>query len=96
LSEQRVLGRTDTRLVTSAGLLLLVIAVLGLFFPYVLIAPLAFVLIWMSIALLTRAGSMRKERRSQGLPSTRVRQAAPTNNTTSLPPARPARQQPPS
>jgi cardiolipin synthase A/B len=96
LSEQRVLGRTDTRVVTSAGLLLLVIAVMGVFFPYVLIAPIVLVLVWMSIALLTRASSLRKERRSHGLPATRVRPAAQTKNSTSLPAARPGRQQPPS
>jgi cardiolipin synthase len=75
LSDQRVLGRTDTRLVAVAGIVLLAIAVLGLLLPLVVIVPLAIVLVWMGLALLVRATSLRKERRSQGLPSTRVRPA---------------------
>ncbi len=57
-------------------MLLLAIAVLGLFLPFVVIVPLAAVFVWMGLALLIRATSLRKERRSQGLPSTRVRPAA--------------------
>jgi cardiolipin synthase A/B len=82
LSEQRVLGKTDTRLVGFAGMILLAIAVLGLLLPLVVIVPLALVLVWMGFALLVRATSLHKERRSQGLPSTRVRPA------TSVDPAR--------
>jgi cardiolipin synthase len=75
LSEQRVLARTDSRLVGVAGALLLVIAVLGVVWPLAIMVPLAILLVWLGLALLIRAGSLRSERRAQGLPSTRVRAA---------------------
>ena len=77
LSQQRVLARTDARLVATSGLTLLAIAVLGIFWPLVVIAPLAIVLLWIGFVLLIRAFSLRRERRSQGLPATRVRPASP-------------------
>jgi cardiolipin synthase len=77
LSEQRVLARTDARLVAIAGLILLAIAVVGVFWPLVIVLPLAVILLWISAALLIRAAAIRSERRARGLPSTRVR-AAPT------------------
>ena len=75
LSEQRVLARTDARLVASSGLVLLTIAGLGVFWPLVVIVPLAIVLVWIGLVLLIRAFTLRRERRSQGLPATRVRPA---------------------
>ena len=75
LSEQRVLARTDARLVASSGLVLLAIAALGVFFPLVVIVPLAIILVWIGLVLLMRAFTLRRERRSQGLPATRVRPA---------------------
>jgi cardiolipin synthase A/B len=75
LSEQRVLARTDARLVASTGLALLAIAVLGVFWPLVVIVPLAAVCVWIGLVLLIRAFTLRQERRSQGLPATRVRPA---------------------
>jgi cardiolipin synthase len=75
LSEQRVLARTDARLVGSAGLVLLAIAVLGVIWPLAVIVPLAIVLVWVGFVLLIRAFTLRRERRSQGLPATRVRPA---------------------
>ena len=75
LSEQRVLARTDARLVASSGLVLLAIAVLGVVWPLVVIVPLAIVLVWIGLVLLIRAFTLRRERRSQGLPATRVRPA---------------------
>jgi cardiolipin synthase A/B len=75
LSEQRVLGRTDSRLVASSGIVLLAIAVLGVLWPLVVIVPLAIILVWVGLVLLVRAFTLRRERRSQGLPATRVRPA---------------------
>jgi cardiolipin synthase A/B len=75
LSEQRVLARTDARLVASAGLAMLAIAVLGVIWPLAVIVPLAVVLVWVGLVLLIRASTLRRERRSQGLPATRVRPA---------------------
>jgi cardiolipin synthase len=75
LSEQRVLARTDARLVGTAGALLLIIGILGVVWPLVIMVPLAIVLFWLSAALLIRAASLRRQRRSQGLPATRVGRA---------------------
>jgi cardiolipin synthase A/B len=75
LSEQRVLARTDARLVASSGLALLAVAVLGVIWPLAVIVPLATVLVWVGFVLLIRAFTLRRERRSQGLPATRVRPA---------------------
>ncbi len=80
LSEQRVLARTDARLVGSAGVVLLAIAVLGVIWPLVVVVPLAIVLVWIGVVLLVRATSLRHERRSQGLPTTRVRPAPPQSS----------------
>ena len=76
LSEQRVLARTDARLVGSAGIVLLALAGLGVIWPLAVIVPLAIVLVWIGLVLLIRAFSLRRERRSQGLPATRVRPAS--------------------
>jgi cardiolipin synthase len=81
LSEQRVLARTDARLIASFGVLLLAIAVVGVFFPLVVIVPLAIVLVWVGLVLLIRAFTLRRERRSQGLPATRVRPAPSQSQT---------------
>ena len=77
LSEQRVLARTDSRLVASSGIVLLAIAVLGVLWPLAVIVPLAIVLVWVGLVLLIRAFTLRRERRSLGLPATRVRPAQP-------------------
>jgi cardiolipin synthase len=75
LSEQRVLARTDARLVATSGVLLLIIAGLGVLFPLALVVPVALLLVWIAFVLLARAFSLRRQRRSQGLPTTRVRPA---------------------
>ena len=75
LSEQRVLARTDSRLVGVSGALLLLIATLGVIWPLAITVPLAILLVWLGLALLIRAVMLRSERRAQGLPSTRVRPA---------------------
>ena len=76
LSEQRVLARTDARLVATAGAVLLLIAVVGLLWPLVVIVPLAIVLLWMATALLIRAASLRSQRRSQEPPTPMSRPAS--------------------
>jgi hypothetical protein len=59
-----------------AGALLVAIAIVGAVWPLVIVVPLALVLLWLGVALMIRAGTLRKERRSQGLPATRVSRAA--------------------
>ncbi|MFL6604893.1 MAG: phospholipase D-like domain-containing protein [Steroidobacteraceae bacterium] len=77
LTEQRVLAPTEGRLVAIVGALLLVIAVVAVLWPLVLAIPLALVFLWMSIALLIKAHSLRMARRSRGLPTTRLGRAEP-------------------
>jgi cardiolipin synthase len=72
LTEQRVLQSTEARLVAIVGALLLVIAVAAVLWPLVIAIPLAAIFLWMSIALLIKAHSLRTARRSRGLPTTRV------------------------
>ena len=86
LSEQRVLARTDARLVASSGLVLLAIATIGVFWPLVVVVPLAAVLAWIGLVLVIRAFTLRKERRSQGLPSTQVQSASQDAAPTRRPP----------
>jgi cardiolipin synthase len=83
LSEQRVLARTDARLVATSGLVLVAVAVISVFWPLALIVPLAIVMVWVGLVLLIRAFTLRRERRSQGLPATRVR-PAPSQPPTSM------------
>ncbi|MDB6159261.1 MAG: phospholipase [Gammaproteobacteria bacterium] len=77
LTEQRVLAPTEARLVAFVGVLLLVIAGAAVLWPLVVVIPLAVVFLWMSIALLIKAHSLRTARRSLGQPTTRVGRAEP-------------------
>ena len=77
LTEQRVLAPTEARLVAIVGVLLLSIAAAAVLWPLVVAIPIAAIFVWMSIALLIKAHSLRASRRSQGLPSTRVGRAEP-------------------
>lgn len=75
LTEQRVLAATEARVVAIVGALLFLVAVAALLWPLVVAIPIAVVLLWMAIALLIRAHALRKARRLQGLPATRVGRA---------------------
>jgi cardiolipin synthase len=77
LTEQRVLAPTEARFVALVGALLLVIAVAAVLWPLVVAIPLAAIFLWMAIALLIKAHSLRTARRSRGLPATRVGRAEP-------------------
>lgn len=83
LSEQRVLAPTEARIVAVVGALLLLIAVLALAWPLIVAIPLAIIQGWIAIALLGRAHQLRRERRSRGLPTTRVGRATPASNSVS-------------
>ncbi len=72
LTEQRVLATTEARTVAIVGAILFAIAVAAALWPLIIALPIAVILLWMSIALLIRAYSLRKARRQRGLPSTRV------------------------
>ena len=56
---RRIIGREDTGWITVIGALLLGLAIVGLVLPRVLAWPLAFVLFWIGVASLFRAGERR-------------------------------------
>jgi cardiolipin synthase len=75
LTEQRVLAHTEARVVAIVGVLLTIIATVGILWPLVIAIPVAILLLWMAISLFFRAHALRTQRKSQGLPSTRVSRA---------------------
>lgn len=72
LTEQRVLANTEARVVALVGVILLVVGTCIAIWPRLGAIPLAIILLWMAASLLLRARTLRKARRSQGLPPTRV------------------------
>ena len=72
LTEQRVLVHTEARVVAIVGMLLVVLAAIGIIWPLVIAIPVTIILLWMAISLFIRARTLRRERKSQGLPATRV------------------------
>jgi cardiolipin synthase len=76
LTDQRVLAPTEARVVAIVGMLLAAIGIVGVFWPLVIAIPIAIVLLWMAISLFFRAHTLRMQRKSQGLPPTRVSRAS--------------------
>lgn len=72
LTEQRVLANTEAKVVGIVGGFLVAVAVLGVIWPLLIAVPVCIILLWLAISLFIRAHSLRKQRRSQGLPATRV------------------------
>jgi cardiolipin synthase A/B len=72
LTDQRVMAPNEARFIGFVGLLLLGIVVVALLWPLVVAIPVAVIGGWLSIALLARALSLRRERRARSLPRTRV------------------------
>ncbi len=72
LTEQRVLAPNEARVVAIFGLMFLGIVVTAFLWPLVIAIPVAILCGWLSIALLARAHSLRRERRARSLPRTRV------------------------
>ncbi|MGH8328509.1 MAG: phospholipase D-like domain-containing protein, partial [Steroidobacteraceae bacterium] len=77
LSEQRVLAPTEARLVAGFGLALAALAALVILWPLVAAVPAAILLVWASLALFSKAAALRRERRQQGLPRTRLVRSTP-------------------
>jgi len=69
LTEQRVLEPAEARLLVLAGVLLLAVATVVLFWPLVSAVPITVVLVWISFALLARAYALRRQRRARGEPT---------------------------
>ena len=72
LSAQRVLEPTEARLVAIVGMISLAIGFVAVLWPLVVAVPLAVLLAWIAIALLVRARTLTRLRRSRGLPRTRL------------------------
>lgn len=72
LTEQRVVAPTEARVVAIVGLLFLGIVIAAFLWPLVVAIPVAILCGWLSLALLARAHSLRRERRARSLPRTRV------------------------
>lgn len=77
LTEQRVLANTEARVLGLMGVVLLALGVCIAIWPLVGAVPLAVILVWMAVSLLIRARALRKARRTQGLPPTRLGRAGP-------------------
>jgi cardiolipin synthase len=77
LADQRLLAPTEGRMVAAAGVLLLVIGIVGFLWPALIAWPLAVLVTWIAVSFLLRARELRRERRQRGLPPTRVGHAEP-------------------
>jgi cardiolipin synthase len=59
-----VLGPAEARIMGTAGLTLLVLALLALIWPRVIAVPLAAIALWVAVSVLIRARALRRERTS--------------------------------
>jgi len=64
-TNRRVLEPVEGRIMTMAGIVLLAIALVGLLLPYVLVAPLCLLALWIGCALLVRGWRLKQQRRAQ-------------------------------
>src|SRR5580698_3123580 len=72
LTEQRVLATTEAKIVAVVAVIALLLAICVVIWPWVAAAPVALFLVWASLVLVTRAVSLRRERRKRGLPAARL------------------------
>jgi cardiolipin synthase len=72
LTEQRVLEPAEARSLALVGTALLGVAVAASFWPLLIALPLSVVLVWIGVALLARAYSLRRTRRASGQPKMRM------------------------
>jgi cardiolipin synthase len=64
MTGHRVLGPAEARIMGTAGLTLLVLALLALIWPRVIAVPLAAIALWVAVSVLIRARALRRERAS--------------------------------
>jgi cardiolipin synthase len=76
LSQQRILATNEAGVVAGVGAAFALIAIACIAWPHLAAIPCAILLLWLAVALLMRARELRRERRTHGLPTTRV---APVN-----------------
>ena len=72
LTDERVLAPTEARLVAIVGVVLLGLAVAALRWPLLAAIPSAVLLAWSALALFAKARALHRERRRQGMPTTRL------------------------
>jgi cardiolipin synthase len=65
LTRRRPLGASEARILGGAALLLAALAIVGLFWPEVLSVPLAILLLWSALSLLSRAWQIHRAARKQ-------------------------------
>jgi cardiolipin synthase len=70
ITSSRLLGPAEARIMASAAVLLVGLAVIAIFWPRVITVPLALVGVWVAVALLVRAYKLHHE--SKPLPSTKA------------------------
>jgi cardiolipin synthase len=85
MTNHRVLGPAESRVLLASGLGLTVVAVLATFFPRLLAVPLALLAFWTGAALLWRAGRLSARHRLESakgapalLPAVPLDRAVPT------------------
>ena len=64
LTSRRALGPAEATIMAGAGLVLLALALIAVFFPRVITIPLALIGGWLAVALLNRAYKLRDEKRA--------------------------------
>jgi len=62
MTGRRALGPAEARIMGVAGLVLLVLGLLALIWPWVIAAPLAVIALWLAVSLLARARTLHRER----------------------------------
>jgi cardiolipin synthase len=63
MTNRRVLGATEARIMSFTGIVLLLLALICWSWPWLVSFPLAGILIWISLTLFVRSWRLRKERR---------------------------------
>jgi cardiolipin synthase A/B len=76
LSEQRVLATAEAKIVAIVAVIALLLALCVVLWPWVAAAPMAVLLVWASLVLLTRAFSLRRERQRRGLAKAHLERTA--------------------
>lgn len=63
ITNRRVLGPAEARIMGSAGMILLLLAVVGLLWPRWVVIPFAILMGWLALSLFIRAYKLRRKRR---------------------------------
>ena len=67
-----MLATAEAKIVAIVAVIALLLAICVVLWPWVAAAPMAVLLAWASLVLLTRAFSLRRERQRQGLAKARL------------------------